>query len=513
MHNPDAGTALTRNVSCSRCHSTQGTDYHQTFNTDHTYSAMDASCQGSNCHSNALVTAHEAYVGTGNRYPEYSDTCALCHLNESPTRIPANATAACSSCHTIHADLGAAHMSTGGADNVSIGMNNDYHSTGDMGYFNCSDCHITNLLSLHVNNCGACHASSNPNVNGAVSNGQHLMHRVSPDAALRRNRRSLRRVRRRQLQLRLVPRQRMQHLPRPAHAEPRPEHDDGLEAGVRGQRHDQPDPERRRDRRVRDQGDVLHRRRRSDPDRQDRLGRGTGLGTASHTLQYWSTDWSGNTEAKKSGSFTVSKDIVPPTTTSDVKASYIGPVTIKLTATDGSQAGVAHTYYSIDGGAAAEGLTVNLAQPASGTASHTHELLVDRCLREPRTPKSASFTVTADLVAPTTVMTSSSYYRNTWTSFNFTSTDPAPELGPRELLRPAGRSADQHLRALRYGNGNWAITCYIPTGGTHTLSFWAKDKSGNTETCEDGDHHLRRNSADDDRQRGERPMSARPTSP
>ncbi len=70
---------------------------------------MDASCQGSGCHSNQLVAAHEAYVGTGNRYPQYKDTCALCHLNSDPTRIPANATAACSSCHTIHGDLTAIH--------------------------------------------------------------------------------------------------------------------------------------------------------------------------------------------------------------------------------------------------------------------------------------------------------------------------------------------------------------------------------------------------------------------
>lgn len=89
-----------------------------------------------------------------------------------------------------------------------------------------------------------------------------------------------------------------------------------------------------------------------------------------HTLVFWSVDKAGNEESHSSApnvvNFTV-LDTVPPVTTSDAVASYIGSATIRLTATDGS--GVAQTLWRLDGGAEKSGPAVS----ASGYGNHTLE--------------------------------------------------------------------------------------------------------------------------------------------
>jgi hypothetical protein len=151
MHNAQPGTPLLSGLSCSRCHATQGTDYHKTFAADHTDATLDAFCQTSGCHSSNLVASHQAYVGPGNRYPQYSDTCALCHLNDDPDRVPANATAACSSCHADLTHASAAH----GGDDASatadaIGCSTD----ADAGHLGCHD--ISDVSKLHATATGGC---------------------------------------------------------------------------------------------------------------------------------------------------------------------------------------------------------------------------------------------------------------------------------------------------------------------------------------------------------------------
>lgn len=139
-HSPIPNTPLLTGVACSRCHTTVGTNYHRSFEATHTFSAMPVSCQASGCHVNKLTDAHASLVGAGGRYPQYADTCALCHLNDSPTRVPATATSDCSSCHA-------------GADHENVD-----HSVA--GPCIASGCHVGNGVTIHQAGpkCQACHA-------------------------------------------------------------------------------------------------------------------------------------------------------------------------------------------------------------------------------------------------------------------------------------------------------------------------------------------------------------------
>ncbi|MGB4593730.1 MAG: discoidin domain-containing protein [Coriobacteriia bacterium] len=100
-----------KTAECASCHATSGTDYHTAMAGAHTYTEMPAGCVGANCHAaNTLPEAHSAYLS---RYPDYATTCALCHQNADPLRINwETASADCSTCHTVHADVNAVHTAT-----------------------------------------------------------------------------------------------------------------------------------------------------------------------------------------------------------------------------------------------------------------------------------------------------------------------------------------------------------------------------------------------------------------
>jgi len=73
----------------------------------------------------------------------------------------------------------------------------------------------------------------------------------------------------------------------------------------------------------------------------------------SHTIEYRSVDKAGNVEPTRSVAFKL--DATAPTTTAKLngeapQASYTGPVTVDLDATDGSGSGVARTEVRVDGG-------------------------------------------------------------------------------------------------------------------------------------------------------------------
>lgn len=127
-------------AECASCHATEGGDYHRALPSAHEYGDMPRTCLGSGCHgSNALPEAHDPYLS---RYPGYDTTCALCHANTTPGRIPVGATAACDSCHVVHSD-----------------MDHTADASGE-----CVDCHTTSdALVLHENAdmgpCDVCHAN------------------------------------------------------------------------------------------------------------------------------------------------------------------------------------------------------------------------------------------------------------------------------------------------------------------------------------------------------------------
>ena len=95
-------------------------------------------------------------------------------------------------------------------------------------------------------------------------------------------------------------------------------------------------------------------------------------GSAPHDIVFWSVDNEGNTEVEQTVAFTVlpAPDTLAPVTSSDATSTYFGPAGISLTATDGVGSGVNHTYYRIDDQVMQEGTWVEVAAPASGTASH-----------------------------------------------------------------------------------------------------------------------------------------------
>ena len=91
-----------------------------------------------------------------------------------------------------------------------------------------------------------------------------------------------------------------------------------------------------------------------------------------HTLEYWSMDQAGNTEAPaKTANFTVIADNTPPTTGSDAQGAYNESALITLTATDDSTLGVRYTFFKLNGGDTQAGTTVSVTQGAVGTFNYT----------------------------------------------------------------------------------------------------------------------------------------------
>jgi len=147
------GGALLKSTACVSCHPVAGTDYHAAMPDKHTFSTMDAGCTVAGCHAaSTLPEAHEPYLA---RYPEYADTCALCHLNADPQRIDwSSASADCSSCHEVHSDLGAAHTATASDQCVRC------HETADVRSLHpaCSTCHNGTVDTSGTVDCVNCHS-------------------------------------------------------------------------------------------------------------------------------------------------------------------------------------------------------------------------------------------------------------------------------------------------------------------------------------------------------------------
>jgi hypothetical protein len=206
---------------------------------------------------------------------------------------------------------------------------------------------------------------------------------------------------------------------------------------------------------------------------------GTG-GQGPHTLRFWSVDFAGNVEDTNTVSYVVtSADTVPPVTTSDALASYVGTATITLTATDDSgPGGVATIHYRINGGADTVGTVITVAPPAYGdVVSYTIQFWSVDTAGNSEIPKSAGFTVAApvDTTPPTTSCDANGSYIGTAT-ITLTAVDNAGGSGV----------ATTHYRidggAETVGT---VITVAPPTAGNvlHTIQYWSVDGAGNVETA------------------------------
>ncbi|MDP2233839.1 MAG: hypothetical protein Q8K89_09400, partial [Actinomycetota bacterium] len=116
--------------------------------------------------------------------------------------------------------------------------------------------------------------------------------------------------------------------------------------------------------------------------------------SGTHELTFWSVDRAGNTESRKTVTFTVTGgvvDSVPPVTTTDAVAQYLGGATITLSASDTGGTGVRFTRYRLDGGAILTGAVVGVPGPASATESHTLEYWSEDYAGNIEATKSVSF--------------------------------------------------------------------------------------------------------------------------
>jgi len=204
----------------------------------------------------------------------------------------------------------------------------------------------------------------------------------------------------------------------------------------------------------------------------------------SHTLQFWSVDKSGNTEAAKTVNFTVTApvpvDATAPVTTSDAKASYVSSAALKLTATD-SGSGVAATYYRLDGGAQVAGTTCS----TSALGAHTLQFWSVDVAGNTEAAKTVNFAVTAP-VPPTgevsaskvTIAASSAYVR------------ARRGVTLRGELTPASGGEVVSLYVLRPGASVWSL---LSVRGTVLDSY----------SVFESDDHYEAGESDDDSEAGE----------
>ncbi len=366
------------------CHSSAGPNpMHPTIDADHTRATGGASdgCMAEGCHTGgtSLAAIHAPKQG-----------CATCHaVGKTPT-----ADCAASGCHnmaTPHANLNGLHVSAASADTIGA-------THGDSVYMSCSDCHTTALMPLHANYCALCHgASASATVKAAVAN--HDTHCTTCHPS--------------------------QHVYN--------DHSDLYDQGdwscgpCHGSGCTQchsawtpvPTPVTTSDAKATYINDAV-----INLSATDNVSGSFGIkatyyaldgaaavsgtqitipapavGTQAHTLRFWSTDWSGQTETANTVLFTVSADIYPPVTTSNVVSgkTYAGDQTFTLAATDANSS-VAGTWWQLDGtapGGWTSGTSVPVAGPLTGTASHTLYFYSRDVKGNSETTKSVAFSSTA----------------------------------------------------------------------------------------------------------------------
>lgn len=196
-------------------------------------------------------------------------------------------------------------------------------------------------------------------------------------------------------------------------------------------------------------------------------------------------------------------DTTPPTTSADVAATYWGPATITINATDNES--VAYIYYRLlQAGTPAPDqpyihlyrassntgqaqTTITVPAPASGSATYTLQYWAQDATGNVETPpNAATFTIKTDTIAPTAV--ASGVTANAWYNHSVTVTVTATD-------NPGGSGVASIATELNGGSpvvtdGSTA-TVVIPVDatthandGANTVKFWATDVAGNVEAAQ-----------------------------
>ena len=456
MHNGEPGTPLLSGLSCSvNCHTTEGTDYHSGFGVSHTNSTMDSGCLAAGCHSNSLVDAHSAYVGAGSRYPQYADTCELCHLNEVAGRIPSDATADCSTCH-------------GQADHEAL---HEVSRTDE-----CAECHAgATLTTVHGTTpsatCVTCHQSTDPQVVAAIDGHQRTCESchdteqphgddvLTHTATLGSGSVRVFEYHEGWSQIDYVVDCSMCHTNNlsalhadqcsTCHPTPRDTFASWSKGCQQGGCHTQ----------IHAGADAAH----------QNVYDTTDCETYCHN-----SDWS--VPLENCFFCHTSSDAVAPTSYSNAKSSYVGPARIDVWASDPyPTSGIRGSFYTVDGGPITAGSIIDVPPPALGSAVHMIEYWSADNGGNVETPrKSALITVTADVTAPISSSNAVSAY-----------------IGPATMTLSAtdNGTAPWGLKAIHYRvddgpeSTGTSVVVPQPAAGTesHTLQFWAEDWSGNVE--------------------------------
>ncbi len=202
-----------------------------------------------------------------------------------------------------------------------------------------------------------------------------------------------------------------------------------------------------------------------------------GSGDGAHVYEYEATDNAGNTSSLHTCTVKIDTQ-APQTTTTDLQANastgwQTSSQVVHLSATDAG-AGVAHTYYTLDGGARQ---TYTGAFTVSGSKSHRIVYWSVDAIGNIETPHIGF--VNIDAVAPVTSATnlaasSSSGWVNTPQLVSLTPSDDLSGVAATTYTIDGG--------AQQTYTGPFTIS----TDGQHAVTYWSTDNAGNTETVEHG---------------------------
>ena len=164
-----------------------------------------------------------------------------------------------------------------------------------------------------------------------------------------------------------------------------------------------------------------------------------------------------------------SGDVIPPVTTSDAQATYIGPARIDFVITDEGQVGIGTTFYRPDG----EPTLVGSNALVNAPGSHSLEFWsMDQAGNLEMTTTHVSFTIIEDTTPPATTSNAySSYYHGANITLSATDTS---SLGVKTTYY-----------SLNGGPVQTGATVSVPAVSgviSYELLFWSEDWSGNVET-------------------------------
>jgi hypothetical protein len=192
--------------------------------------------------------------------------------------------------------------------------------------------------------------------------------------------------------------------------------------------------------------------------------------TGVHTVNYWSVDTAGNTEAQKS--LTVKVDKTAPTTqisTAGTGANgwYRGPVQVSLNATD-SDVRVGFTMYRLDGGQT----MIYGGSPFTVSGEGQHQLLYWSNDKLNNIEAQNTATIKIDSTVPTALSSvsgpvgSNGYFK-----------------GPVQITITAADNLSGVASIYYQVDGGAALTYSSPFGvsadGNHAVSYWSVDTAGN----------------------------------